>query len=94
MEQESILQNMAAENCNSMYFNSFSIAVGTGDVVMTLRLNGKPILVLNTSYTVAKTLGIGLGTVISELENKSATTIMTIETVANALINDFSDESS
>lgn len=70
------------------YFNGFSMAIGLGDVVIALQLNGRPTLVLNTSYTVAKTMAEGLESIIGELENKTGTTIMTTQVVAAALTRD------
>lgn len=70
------------------YFNGFSMAIGMGDVVIALQLNGRPTLLLNTSYTVAKTMAEGLATLIGELEHKTGTTIMTTQVVAAALTRD------
>lgn len=78
--------DMIPDNCQTTYFNGFSMAVGAGDVVIALQLNGKPTLVLNTSYTVAKTLGEALTTIISQLEQKTGTKIMTTDVVTSALL--------
>lgn len=78
-------ESVVPENCQTAYFNGFSMAIGTGDVVIALQLNGKPILVLNTSYTVAKTMAEGLSKIISELEKKTNIAIMTTQIVAAAL---------
>ncbi len=72
-------------NCDSVYFNGYSLAVGAGDVVIALQLNGQPRLVLNTSYTVAKTLAEGLANSISQLEGMTGTTIMTTQDVISAI---------
>lgn len=68
--------------CQASYFNGFAMAVGTGDIAIALQLNGEPTIVLNTSYTVAKTMAQGLNKLISELERKTGTTIMTTEDIA------------
>lgn len=73
------------DNAESLYFNGFSLAVGTGDVVISLLKNGKQSLVLNTSYTVAKTLSEALTGAISELEQKTDNKIMTVNDVATCL---------
>lgn len=73
------------DNAESLYFNGFSLAVGTGDVVISLLKNGKQSLVLNTSYTVAKTLSEALTGAISELEGKTNNKIMTVHDVAKCL---------
>ncbi len=44
----------------SLYFNGFAVAIGTGDIVCTLLRNGVPVLTLNASYTVTKTLSDAL----------------------------------
>lgn len=75
------------DDCQTVYFNGFSMAIGTGDVVIALQLNGKPSMVLNTSYTMAKTLGEGLIKAITELETKTHSTIMTSHMVAAAITN-------
>ena len=68
----------------TLYFNGFAIAIGTGDIVCTLLRNGVPVLTLNASYTVAKTLGEGLADAIKKLEEKTGQTIMTIHNVTEA----------
>ena len=67
---------------NKVYFNGFSCAIGLGDVLISLTLNGQPVTVLNASYTVAKTLVQKLGGVINHLEEESETSIMTTDQVA------------
>ncbi len=79
---------VSPENIQAAYFNGFSMTIGLGDVVIALQLNGRPTLVLNTSYTVAKTMAEGLSKIISELEHKTRTTIMTTQVVAAALTQD------
>ena len=73
------------DNCPAIYFNGFAMAIATGDVVIALQLNGKPTMVMNTSYTVAKSLAESLSKVIGELEQKTGTTIMTVQTVAASI---------
>lgn len=68
----------------TLYFNGFAIAIGTGDVVFTLVRNGTPVLTLNASYTVAKTFCEGLAETIRTLEEKTGQTIMTVRTVSEA----------
>ncbi|MCK7581735.1 MAG: hypothetical protein MZV65_43025 [Chromatiales bacterium] len=66
-------------------FNGFAVAIGNGDVVISLQLNGKPSMLLNSSYTVAKTLGESLLSVISDLEEKTGSKIMTTHVIADAM---------
>lgn len=68
----------------TLYFNGFAIAVGTGDVVCTLLRNGTAVLTLNASYTVVKTLAVGLAESIKKLEEKTGQTIMTVHNVVEA----------
>jgi hypothetical protein len=68
----------------TLYFNGFMLAIGTGDIVCTLLRNNVPVLTLNASYTVAKTLGEGLGEAINQLEAKTGQTIMTVRNIRDA----------
>ena len=52
-----------------VYFNGFAVGAGTGDVVIILEKNGKPIQVLNASYTIAKTLSQKLAGIIKGVES-------------------------
>ena len=66
---------------NTIYFNGYSFAVGAGDVVITLMLQGKPIATLNASYTVCKTLALALNNSMSEFEKLTNHKIMTVDDV-------------
>jgi hypothetical protein len=68
----------------TLYFNGFAIAVGTGDIVCTVLRNGTPVLTLNASYTVTKTLAEGLADAIHKLEEKTGQKIMTVHNVFDA----------
>lgn len=70
---------------HTLYFNGFSMALSTGDVVITLLLQGRPIQTLNVSYTVAKTLATALSAAIEQLEKRTNQPIMTVQTVNEAL---------
>ncbi|QLH50237.1 MAG: hypothetical protein HWD57_10930 [Candidatus Accumulibacter cognatus] len=76
--------DLLPDNCSTSYFNGFTMAVGAADVVMTLQLNGRPILTLNTSYTVAKTLSEALKKAVDNLEDATQTSILTTHLVAAA----------
>ena len=56
-----------------IYANGFILSIGVGDIVILLKHSEKS-LILNLSYTVAKTLAIKLGTLISQLEEKTNNT--------------------
>jgi hypothetical protein len=72
------------ESDKTLYFNGFAIAVGMGDIPITLSRNGVPILTLNCSYTVAKTLGNALAQCIASLEKASNHEIMTVDQIQTA----------
>ena len=57
--------------------NGLAIGLGTGDIVIALEQNGRPIATLNCSFTVAKTIATLLGNVIADLEAMSGRPIMT-----------------
>jgi hypothetical protein len=64
-----------------LYANAFAIVMGTADSMVVLEQNGKPIAVLNLSFTSAKTLAVKLGNVISNLEENSGRSIMTTDDI-------------
>lgn len=69
----------------NIYSNSFSCALGVGDVVVLFKNSKKNVAVLNLSYTTGKTLAIKLLGLISHLETKSGNKIMMTDDVAKAL---------
>jgi hypothetical protein len=72
-------------NIPSFYFNGFANSIGTGDVSLVLTLDAKPVLTLNASYTVAKTLAIKLAQIIQILENTTGQSIMTVDQITGSL---------
>jgi hypothetical protein len=96
MNKESeLLQSVELEkspNIPSAYFNGFSLAIGAGDVSMTLMLGPQKIMQLNMSYTVAKTLTQKLAGLIDILEQKTGNQIMSTDEVNAALSKSQSDE--
>jgi len=68
-----------------IYSNSFSCALGVGDVAILFKNSKKNATVLNLSYTTGKTLAIKLLGLINHLETKSGNKIMTTDDVAKAL---------
>ncbi len=69
-----------------LYTNSFSLALGAGDLAILLSVADKDIGVLNLSYTTAKTLAIKIQQLISLLEEKSGQTIMTTDDINELLL--------
>lgn len=63
------------------YFNGFACGVGIGDIMIVLKRNNKNVAVLNTSYTVAKTLVAKLNGLIKNLENRASTNILTTDQI-------------
>ena len=75
-DEERIL-NAVTSDVEKIYFNGFTNTIGLGDILITLEQNGSPVGVLNTSYTVAKTLAIKLADLIGQLEAATGNKIMT-----------------
>lgn len=73
------------KNIETIYFNGFTNALGTSDVIITLQKNGKAITILNASYTVAKTLAMKLSEMISALEDRTGQKILTTTQVEECL---------
>lgn len=68
-----------------LYFNGFTNATGSGDFLLILQRNGRPVATLNTSYTVAKTLAESLTKMVARFENTTGNRIMTTHEVEAAL---------
>jgi hypothetical protein len=81
-ERKQRLLNAYETTEQTIYFNGFVNALGIGDVSIILELNNKSVAVLNTSYTVAKTLAEKLGGLIKNLEEASGQEIMTTDNVS------------
>lgn len=69
----------------NLYVNGFSNHGMLGDVMMVLETNGRPVGVLNMSYTVAKTLALKLGTMVDAFQKQTGRTLLTFEEVAQTL---------
>lgn len=68
-----------------VYFNGFQLALTNGDVSGIMLLNGQPQVVLNMSYTVAKSLSVGLTELITKLEELTGRDIMTTKEVESGM---------
>jgi hypothetical protein len=68
-----------------IYFNGFVISISGSDVMTGLERNGKPVVILNMSYTIAKTLAISLGQIISQFEEGVERNMLTTHDVERAL---------
>jgi len=70
------------EEIPRIYFNGFISALGSGDVLIVLQQYNRPVAVLSSSYTVAKTLAEKLGLAISDFEETCDQVVMTTEDMA------------
>lgn len=87
-EKSSIEQERIAKAIDAgpqIYFNGFIITMSSGDVLTALERNGKPVAVLNMSYTIAKTLALSLGQIISQFESGVERNMLTTHDVEKAL---------
>ncbi len=73
------------EDIPNIHFNGFLNRIGTGDILIVLERNNKPVAILNASYTVAKTLAQKLGNLIANLEDATGNTIMTTDDIGKKL---------
>lgn len=83
--EQRIKDALADKEVPHIHFNGFVNSIGTGDVIIVLESNNRPIAILNASYTVAKTLALKLGGLIHHLEEKSNNTIMTTDDITKVL---------
>jgi hypothetical protein len=84
--ESEILELIEAGHIPEIYFNGFSISLGTGDILLVLNRNNKPVAALQASYTLAKTLAKSLTEIIEELERRTGNDIMTTHHVARRLL--------
>lgn len=75
------------ETIPKLYFNGFAAKVSPGDIQFVLEHNNKPVVFLNTSFSIAKTFARHLGSLIQSLEEKTGNAIMTHEDIVNSLEN-------
>jgi hypothetical protein len=68
-----------------IYANGFISGVGNADSTLIFQLNGNPVMVLNLSYTTAKTLALKIGQMIKDIESGSGNTIMVTDEIIAAL---------
>jgi hypothetical protein len=75
------LNRALAGDVPTFYFNGYVTHLGTGDILTILEKNGKPVAVLNMSYTMAKSFSASLGTMIAKLEETSGRNMLTTQDV-------------
>ena len=86
--KEEVQKALSNPETSKIYANGFVNALGAGDIVVILKNADTPVAILNLSYTVAKTLAVKLGSVISELEKKTGNMIMTTDQINKAMSKD------
>lgn len=85
LERDKIQKAIQAPEVEKIYFNGFSSSIGPGDILITLFRNGEAVKVINTSFTVAKTLAEKLKGTIDIVENKTGNSIMTSDFIQSKL---------
>jgi len=84
-EQQDRIARAIDAGVPQIYFNGFLNTISIGDVLTILERNGKPVVVLNMSYTIAKTLAVSLGQIISQFESGVERNMLTTHDVEKAL---------
>ena len=74
-----------AKDLPHVYFNGFVASVGSSDVVLLLKINDQPVLLLNTSHSMAKTLVEKLGGLIAILEDATKQSIKSNDEIGELL---------
>lgn len=76
--------NLAASiGAPALYANSFIMGMSQGDVIIVFERNGTPVGTLNLSYTVTKSIAMGLNRIISDLEEKAGREILTSQDIVD-----------
>ncbi|HEC85109.1 MAG TPA: hypothetical protein ENI48_07740 [Thioploca sp.] len=65
--------------------NKFSVGIAETDVLLVLRRNGKPQIVLNASHMTVKALAIQLNEIIKEFEQQTNSTILTFDKIRQSI---------
>ncbi|MGE0532744.1 MAG: hypothetical protein AB7P35_15650 [Hyphomonadaceae bacterium] len=71
------LERALAAGVPCVYINGFNTVVTNSDIVLVGERTGQPAVVLNLSYTMAKTLALALTNAVSVIEEKAGREIMT-----------------
>ena len=64
-----------------IYAHGFTLGLTNADMNIVLHLFGRPIAVVNISYTLAKTLAIKLTELVAEWERKTGQTLVTTDKI-------------
>ncbi len=84
-ENKERIEKALEANIPNVYFNGFVNSISSGDIITVLERNGKPAAILNMSYTLAKTLAISLGQLVSQFEEGADRNILTTHDVESVL---------
>jgi hypothetical protein len=68
----------------NIYANGFSLGFTNADTQLVLMLSGRPIAVVNFSYTLAKSISEKLGKLVEEWEKKTGHSLQTTESIDKA----------
>jgi predicted ThiF/HesA family dinucleotide-utilizing enzyme len=59
------------------YTNGCTLGLGSSDIVILLERNNDPVAIVNLSFTSAKSLAVGIGALIAQIEERAQREIMT-----------------
>jgi hypothetical protein len=68
----------------NIYANGFSLGFTNADTQLVLLLSGRPVAVVNFSYTLAKTIAEKLGKLVEDWEKKTGHPLQTTESIDKA----------
>jgi hypothetical protein len=68
----------------NIYANGFQLGFTNADTQLMLLLSGRPVAVVNFSYTLAKSISEKLGKLVEEWEKKTGHTLQTTESIDKA----------
>jgi hypothetical protein len=84
---ENVLQSgLGLPPDRKIYFNGFLISVTPHDVTIVLQNNNQPVVFLNTSHIIAKTLVEKLQELIKNFENDTDTHVSTLDEIEKNIL--------
>ncbi|MEA5469964.1 hypothetical protein [Spirulina sp. 06S082] len=69
--ENNILEILKSDEINNIYFNGFGLGVSKNDVLILLRRNGKPEVIINTSHITAKSFCNDLSEALKRFEENT-----------------------
>ena len=72
----------------NIYANGFSLGFTNADTQLVLLLSGRPVAVVNFSYTLAKTISEKLGKLVEEWEKQTGHPLQTTDSIDKAFATD------